>query len=90
VTSEDTHYAGRAAKYYRSMWKTGNEALLATDNEFDNNFADGTINVLMASGTVRPLYKASNLKEYWDDSDPAFFIEVGPDSPVPELQKLLH
>ena len=41
LDSEDTHYAGRAKKYFRSMW-SGNEALMANDNEYEKAFSDGS------------------------------------------------
>jgi prepilin-type N-terminal cleavage/methylation domain-containing protein len=87
ITSEDTHYAGRAQKYYRNMW-SGHEALMANDNEMGPSFADGTINILMGGGSVRTWYKEKELKEFWDDNDPDFELQVGPDSPVDILQKL--
>jgi prepilin-type N-terminal cleavage/methylation domain-containing protein len=87
--SDDTQYAGRAKKHFRDMW-SGNEALMANDNEEGPIFADGTINVLMGTGSVRSLYKGEQLAQYWNDSEPGFYIPVGSDSPVPELQKLEH
>jgi prepilin-type N-terminal cleavage/methylation domain-containing protein len=85
--SDDTLYAGRAKKYFRDMW-SGNEALMANDNEDGAIFSDGTINVLMGSGAVRQLKKAEELQQYWNADDPGFYIPVGSDSPVPLLQKL--
>lgn len=86
LTSEDTHYAGRAKSHFRGMW-SGNEALMANDNEGIGSFSDGTINVLMGSGSVRTLYAGKELEEYWTD-EPGFYVEVGPGSPVDVLQKL--
>ncbi len=87
ITSDDTQYAGRSAKHYRTMF-SGKEALMANDNQYDNTFQDGTINVLMGSGSVRTLYKAEQLKEFWNEDDPNFVLEVGPNSPVDILKKL--
>lgn len=87
LTSEDTHYAGRLQRHYNSMW-SGNEALMADDNEMGPAFSDGSINVLMGSGAVRQLIKTKELKEHWQDDNPNFVLEVGPDSPVEMLQRL--
>jgi len=81
IMADDTSYAGRAAKYYRTM-KSDKEALMA------NVFPDGTINVLLGGGQVRTLYKDGELAQYWDEDDPDFEIDVGEDSPVPVLRKL--
>ena len=89
LSSDDTHYAGRGQKHYRTMW-SGNEVLMANDNEIDKAFSDGSINVLMGSGAVRQLIKTKELKEHWDEDDPDFVMRVGPDSPVEILQKLKH
>lgn len=91
VNSESTHYAGRARDHLRGNWWGKNaEPVMSNDNEFGSAFADGTVNILMAGGAVRTLYRQNEneLKQYWDDDDPDFYIEVGSSSPVPELQKL--
>ena len=90
LTSGDTHYAGRSAEKYRGMWRSGNEPLMANDNEGIRAYEDGTIHVLMASGSVRELTPAGGLKEYWegDDDDDTYIFPVGPNSPHPDLSKL--
>lgn len=89
LTSADTQYAGRAKQHFRNMMRDGSGALMANDNEFGNAFTDGTINVLLGSGTVKELTKAEHLAQYWDESDPDFVFEVGPGSPL-ELLKTLE
>ncbi len=89
IDSTDTHYAGRARKHFRGMWD-GEEALMANDNEEVPAFADGTINVLMASGAVRPLLRGEDLAEWWDEDDPGYIFPVGQESPIEMLQKLEH
>ena len=56
ITSHDTSYAGLRFADYRKMRK-GDTVIMATDNEFGNTFEDGSINVLLAGGHVRTLYR---------------------------------
>ncbi len=88
VTSFDTHYAGRGTKHLATAWKGGEEPLMSSDNEIDNSFSDGTINVLLASGAIKELKRAEDLAEWWNEDDPKFVFPVGPESPHPMLQKL--
>lgn len=87
ITSADTQYAGLRAPFYRNL-RDGNSAVISNDNEFGPAFEDGSINVLMANWATRNLQPAGQLKEYWDETDPNFYIEVGPNSNVPLLQPL--
>lgn len=87
LSSQDTHYAGRAKGKYRGM-ESGNEAWMANDNELGPAFQDGTINVLVGNGNVRQLLKRDQLQEYWQDVYDEEGFPVGPDSPYPLLQDL--
>ena len=88
LTSEDTHYAGRATEHKRRMF-SGKEIWMATDNEFGNTYPDGTIIVLMGDGATRQLQRAKELKEFFpEDVDEEFTFEVGPNSPHQGLAKL--
>ena len=88
LTSEDTHYAGRAAEHKRRMF-SGKEIWMATDNEFGGTYPDGTIIVLMGDGATKKLLRAKQLKEYYpEDIDEEFVFEVGPNSPHKGLAKL--
>ncbi len=90
LSSADTSYAGRAKKFLSGVnLESGNEALLANDNEFAPVFKNGTINVLVGDGNVRDL-NIEELKKhgYPDDPKVDFVYEVGPNSPHPLLKKL--
>jgi prepilin-type N-terminal cleavage/methylation domain-containing protein len=92
TTSEDTHYAGRAKAHLATLSRGGDEALLATDNEEQWVWADGTINILFANGTVRRL-AYPDLKERYglgelDCKQP--LVTAGPSSPIPECRKLAN
>ncbi len=90
ITSEDTHYAGRARAHKRTM-KRAEQALMASDNEGGGHYEDGTIMVLMSDGIVRRLNKDPDLiKHGWpeDEDDQDYVYPVGPDSPHPLLNKL--
>ena len=87
LSTQDTHYAGRASEHYGSMM-SGNEAWLADDNEMFKTWQSGSVNVLMGDGTTKELLKVDHLQQYWvPDYDERGF-PVGPDSPMPMLQKL--
>jgi prepilin-type N-terminal cleavage/methylation domain-containing protein len=82
LQSDDTDYAGRDEKHYKTMGN-GDEALIA------NVLPTGDVNILFASGAVRTIYVAELLEKYGQGQDEAeFMVEVGPNSVVPELQKL--
>ena len=86
ITSGHTDFAGRAEAYYaRSMFQSGNEPLLATDNEHGNTYRDGTVLVLYGNGAVRTIHREQVPEAA---GDPDYVIEVGPDSPVADLRKL--
>jgi len=88
--STDTHYVGRARKYLRSASQGANEAWMATDNEGIWTFSDGTINVLFNGGAVRT-YSYQDLMGRFGlgDFDREQPVETwGPNSPIPECQKL--
>lgn len=90
TTSLDTHYVGRARKYLRGAGNKATNALMATDNEGQWTFADGTVNVLFAGSTVRG-YSYQDLADRFglgdlDENEP--IMTYGPNSPIPECQKL--
>ena len=92
TSSLDTHYVGRAREHLRTATQGADEAWMATDNEGVWVFNDGTVNVLFNGGTVRG-YSYQDLKGRFgladmDKNDP---IETyGPNSPIPECQKLAN
>ncbi|MGK0201787.1 MAG: prepilin-type N-terminal cleavage/methylation domain-containing protein [Planctomycetota bacterium] len=90
VTTVDTHYAGRARKFIKSSTKSANEAWMATDNEGEWTFSDGTVNVFFTGGKVRS-YSYQDLQARFGLGD--FNLDEpietwGPNSPIPECQKL--
>ncbi len=88
-TSASTDYAVRAAKYRKSM-TSGNAALIADDNEGGSNHQTGAINVLYGDLSLKTFAK-DDLEEQgiWPaDADEDFYILVGPESPIKDLQKL--
>jgi prepilin-type N-terminal cleavage/methylation domain-containing protein len=86
ITSADTDFAGRSAEHYtKDMLSSGHEALLATDNEHGNTYADGAVLVLYGNGAVRPIHR-DDVPE--TAGDPDAVIEVGPGSPVAALRAL--
>ncbi|HEB54159.1 MAG TPA: type II secretion system protein [bacterium] len=92
TTSLDTHYVGRAKEHLRTANRGANEAWMATDNEGGMwTFPDGTINVLFCGGNVRG-YSYQDLRDRFglaDVMDPDAPIDTyGPNSPIPECQKL--
>jgi prepilin-type N-terminal cleavage/methylation domain-containing protein len=89
LSSEDTHYAGRAAQFKRRM-DSGNEYWMATDNEFGATYkVTGTIIVLKGNGATEKLTRIRQLKEFYPENpDEEFVFEVGPNSPHEGLRKL--
>lgn len=89
LSSSDTSYAGRAKKFLGVDLMSGNEPLMANDNEFAPAFKNGTINMLVGDGNVREL-NIEDLKKhgYPDDPKEDFVYEVGPNSAHPLLKKL--
>lgn len=89
LSSSDTTYAGRAKKFLGVDLMSGNEPLMANDNEYGPVFKNGTINMLVGDGNVREL-NVEELKKhgYPDDPKDDFVYEVGPTSPHPLLKKL--
>jgi prepilin-type N-terminal cleavage/methylation domain-containing protein len=89
VSSIDTHYAARSKENLRGRIMSGNEPIMADDNEFEAAFGDQTIHVLMGDGSVNALNYDPDLIElgYTGDGKQEWF-KVGPESPHPLLQKL--
>ncbi|MEZ5962769.1 MAG: type II secretion system protein [Planctomycetota bacterium] len=88
VTSEDTTYAGRAKKFLSGNLESGNEALMADDNEYGPAFPGGSINVLVGDGNVRELTVEDLKKHGYRDDEEGFVYPVGLDSDHPLLKKL--
>ncbi|MFN3240225.1 MAG: type II secretion system protein [Planctomycetota bacterium] len=87
--STDTHYVGRARGSLRKA-NSPEQAWMATDNEGLWVFDDGTVNVLFSDGKTRT-YSYQDLQQRFGlgDFDPDQPIETyGPNSPIPECQKL--
>lgn len=90
VTTESTHYCGRAQKEIKSATQSADEAWMADDNEGVWNLRDGTVNVLFNGGVTRQ-YSYQKLVEMFGlgDLDRANPVQTwGPNSPIPECQKL--
>ena len=90
VTEEDTHYAGRAKDKIKTAMQSGNEALMANDNDGAWCNADGSVNILLATGSVRSL-SYPQMKELYslgelDMANPV--VTYGPNSPIPECRNL--
>ena len=90
TTSLDTHYVGRARKHLRTATQSANEAWMATDNEGVWTFSDGTVNVLFNGGNVRTYSYQDMMGRFGlSDFDLDQPVETwGPNSPLPECQKL--
>ena len=87
--SLDTHYVGRARDHLRAAGKPG-QAWMANDNEGALTFTDGSVNVLFANGKART-YSYQDLQSLFglEDLDPENpVLTYGPNSPIPECQKL--
>lgn len=90
VSSEDTHYVGRAKAHLKTARQSGNEALMADDNEGLWTNRDGTVNLLMASGSPRRLtyQQMQEIYQLPDRDIQAPIKTYGEDSPIPECRKL--
>jgi len=87
ATSNDTTYAGRDMKNHgRRIGSSNLEIIVADDNEGGNNHT-GHLNYLAAGGQVVEL-QYSKLVEKGLIPTESETVPVGPESPVPELQKL--
>ena len=91
-TSQSTHYAAIAARYRRGMNKAS-VAIAADDNEGDDtgpmsNHATKIVNVLYGDLNVKSFTKEKlqDLNIWSDEED--WYVIVGPDSPIKDLQKL--
>jgi general secretion pathway protein G len=92
VTSEDTHYCGRAKDKLRSATQGADEALIANDNEGAWSHRDGTLNILFWGGNVRT-YSYQDLERLFsvgpfDKGNPV--QTYGSNSPVPACQSLAN
>ena len=90
VTSQDTHYAGRAKAHIVTSTQSGEEAWLADDNEGMWSHRDGSVNILFNPATVRT-YSYQMLQEMFSlgPFDKDHPIETaGPNSPIPACTKL--
>ncbi|MFT4512800.1 MAG: type II secretory pathway pseudopilin PulG [Planctomycetota bacterium] len=90
VTSEDTHYVGRAHEHLPTAMGSARDAWIATDNEGQWTFADGHVNVLFNGGNVRS-YAYEDLAQRFGLGPLQIdkpILTHGPDSPIPECQKL--
>ena len=89
VGPDDTHYAGRAKQHLRTVNDSG-EAMMASDNDGLWTHRDGTVNILLADGNVGTLSYQILAERFslgpFDKNNP---IQTwGPNSPIPECQKL--
>ncbi|MCB9879517.1 MAG: type II secretion system protein [Planctomycetes bacterium] len=90
VSSESTHYCGRAQGKLRTALNSANEAWIADDNEGVWNNNDGTVNILMNGGQVRT-YSYQQMVDQFGLGDLDLNVPVqtwGPNSPIPECQNL--
>ncbi len=92
LQSTDTQYAGPSAEARQSRARLigdGKQPVMSDDNEFGPSFVDKTTNVLMGDGSVYAITRKDVEDKYGYplDGDEAK-CPVGPDSPVPMLQKL--
>lgn len=89
-TADDTSYCGRARSELRSAEHSGKEALMANSNHGMWSHANGTVNLLLASGLIRSL-SYPMLQELYGlgERDLAHPVQTwGKDSPIPECRKL--
>jgi prepilin-type N-terminal cleavage/methylation domain-containing protein len=89
-TPEDTTYCGRAKQHLKTSYTTADEALMANSNNGMWTLRNGTVNILLSSQQVRSL-SYPMLKELYSlgDMDPQNPIQTwGPNSPIPQCQKL--
>lgn len=91
VSSRDTHYVGRHRKHLMTAKHAG-QALMATDNEGQWSWPDGSVNVLFAGGKVRSYSHQDLVSRFalgpFDPSSP--IATCGPSSPIPECRLLAH
>jgi len=90
ISSADTNYAGRAREHKRTML-SGDQIIMATDNEEGNIYKDGTVIVLFGDGVTRQLNRDPDLAKHGysqDIDDEDEHIEVGPESLHPGLKLL--
>lgn len=89
LTSLDTHFAGRAREGRRHM-NSGKEIWMATDNEDGNTYRDGTVLMLFGDSTVRECLRDPHQLAIGApaDLDVEYSLDVGPNSPHPDLRKL--
>lgn len=90
VRSYDTHYAGRDLKQLPKgrLFGSDNEILMADDNQGYWSHDDGTIQMLMAGGSVREIQVLELEEQFGFDADGEEPFAVGPDSPHELLRKL--
>ncbi|MFY9343974.1 MAG: type II secretion system protein [Planctomycetota bacterium] len=92
VTTDDTHYVGRAKDKLRTAVQGADEAWMANDNENVWSLRDGTVNILFNGGKVRT-YSYQDLERLYglgpmDKNSP---IEThGANSPIPECRNLAN
>lgn len=89
VSSLDTHFAGRAREGRRHM-NSGREIWMATDNEGGNTYRDGSVLLLFGDNTVKEIRRDPDQIKLGApaDIDVEYTLEVGPNSPHPDLRKL--
>jgi len=88
VTSQDTTYAGRAKKLLSGNLESGNQALMADDNEYGPAFPGGSINVLVGDGHARELTIEDLKKVGYREDEEGFVYPVGPESEHELLKQL--
>ena len=92
TNSLDTHYAGRAKKYMRTVEQSADEAWMANDNEGVWSLRDGTVNILFHGGNVRS-YSYQKLQQIYDlgPLDKNVPIQTwGENSPIPFCRTLVN
>jgi prepilin-type N-terminal cleavage/methylation domain-containing protein len=92
ISTEDTHYVGRAREHLKTALQGAEEAWMANDNEGAPSHADGTVNVLFNGGNVRT-YSYQELQKLYslpdlDKTNP--IATYGSSSPIPACQKLTN
>ncbi len=89
ITSADTNYAGRRRgdPGVQMNFEKDTECIAADDNEQGSNHGDLDVNMLFGSGAVRQILYAKLEQEGILKKEDAW-IPVGPESPVPGLDKL--
>lgn len=91
TNSQDTDYAGRAKEHLRTSTQGAEQAWMADDNEGIWSHNDGTVNILFNGGVVRS-YSYQELSERFSlgpfDRNSPPIETAGPNSPIPECQKL--